>query len=170
MLNIQDYKLGENTKLLTLATVDDFRVTSLALAQQARRTLHIFTQDLDHALFDIAEFEEATSQLARHSQYSHVRILLQDSSAAVRRGHRLVDLAHRLSSHIAIRKPIAEYADLRQSFLLADETGYVSRQMADRYSGVADFNDRSTARNLVNLFNEVWERSQSDPQLRRLYL
>jgi hypothetical protein len=88
----------------------------------------------------------------------------------VRRGHRLIDLAQRLSSKIEIRKPIAEYADINRTFFVADEAGYVSRPLAERYEGVANFSDRLSARNLVNTFNEVWERSQQDPQLRRLHL
>lgn len=170
MQDIQNHRLGETNELLALETASDHRAVALAMAQQAVRTLHIFTRDLDHAVFDTPEFEEAAAQLARGSQYSRIQLLVQDSSVAVRRGHRLVDLAQRLSSKIEIRKPVAEYADVNHAFFVADETGYISRQLADRYEAVANFSDRLTARNLVAFFDEVWERSQQDLQLRRLYL
>lgn len=170
MQDIQNHRLGETNELLTLETAGDHRAVALAMAQQATRTLHIFSRDLDHALFDNPEFEEAASQLARRSQYARIHILVQDSSAAMRSGHRLITLAQRLSSRIEIRKPVDEYAVINHAFFVADETGYISRQQADRYAGVANFYDRLTARDLVGFFNEVWERSQQDSQLRRLYL
>lgn len=170
MLDIQNHTLGETNELLTLESAAEHRAVALAMAQQAARTLHIFSRDLDPAVFDSAEFEEAVSALARHSQYSRIHILVQDSSRVVLHGHRLVNLAQRLSSKIEIRKPIAEYADINRAFFVADEAGYISRQLADRYEAVANFNDRLSARDLVGFFTEVWERSQQDSQLRRLHL
>lgn len=170
MQDIQNHKLGETNELLSLETAEDHRRVALAMAQQAVRNLYIFTYDLDRAVFDNPAFEEAASQLARRSQHSRIQILLQDASSAVRHGHRLVALAQRLSSKIEIRKPVAEYADITRSFFVADETGYVSRQLSDRYEAVANFSDRLLARDLVSFFNEVWERSQQDSQLRRLHL
>lgn len=170
MRDIQNHRLGQTNELLSLESAADHRTVTLAMAQQGARTLHIFTRDLDHAVFDTPEFEEAASRLARDSQYSRIRILVQDSSAAVRRGHRLVGLAQRLSSKIEIRKPVAEYADVNRAFFVADETGYITRQLADRYEAVANFCDRLAARDLVAFFTEVWERSQQDSQLRRLHL
>jgi hypothetical protein len=170
MQDIQGHKLGETNELLTLETAADHRAVVVAMAQQAVRSLHIFTRDLDHALYDTPEFEAAALNLVRTGQYARIHILVQDSSGALRRGHRLINLAQRLSSKIEIRKPIAEYADISRAFFVADETGYVSRQMADRYEGMANFSDRLTARDMVGFFNEVWERSQQDSQLRRLHL
>lgn len=170
MQDIQNHKLGETNELLSLETAGDHQTVALAMAQQAARSLHIFTHDLDHAIFDTPEFEEATSRLARGSQYARIQILVQDSSSAVRRGHRLVTLAQRLSSKIEIRKPVAEYADITRAFFVVDETAYITRQLADRYEAVANFSDRLTARDLVTFFNEVWQRSQQDSQLRRLHL
>lgn len=170
MLDLQNCKLGETRELLELNTPDENRDVALAMAQQARRTIMILTRDLDHLLYDTPEFEQAASTLARSSQHASVRILVQDSSKAVKDGHRLVALAQRISSRFEIRKPAEEYADVNHAFFVADQTGYISRQLADRYVGVANFDDRFSARNLVNFFNEVWARSHQDPQLRRLHL
>lgn len=170
MQDIQNHTLGETNELLSLEGVADHRAVILAMTRQAARTLHIFTRDLDPLLFDTAEFEAAALQLVRNSQYARIHILVQDSSGAMRSGHRLIALAQRLSSKIEIRKPVDEYAIINRAFFVVDETGYVSRQPAERYEGVANFNDRLAARDLVAFFNEVWERSQQDSQLRRLHL
>jgi len=170
MQDIQDYKLGETKELLNLESAEDHRNVVLAMTRQAKRSLHIFTYDMEHLVFDNAEFETAATDLLRGGQYAAIRILVQDSSRAVRNGHRLINLAQRLSSKIEIRKPIAEYADITRAFFVADETGYISRALADRYDAVANFNDRLSSRDLVKFFNEVWERSQQDSALRRLYM
>ncbi len=170
MQAIENYKLGETRELLELNTAEEHRELALAMAQQARRSILILTRDLDHPLYDTPEFEQATSELARGSQHARVRILVQDSGKAVKNGHRLVGLAQRISSRIEIRKPAEEYADVNHTFFVADQSGYISRQLADRYVGVANFDDRLSARNLVNFFTEIWDRSQQDPQLRRLHL
>ncbi len=170
MQEIQNYKLGETKELLNLESAEDHRNVVLAMTRQARRSLHIFTYDMEHAVFDNPEFEEAATDLLRGGQYATIRILVQDSNRAVRNGHRLINLAQRLSSKIEIRKPIAEYAEVTRAFFVADEAGYISRALADRYDAVANFNDRLSCRDLVKFFNEVWERSQQDSQLRRLYM
>lgn len=170
MPDIQDFRLGETNQLLELAVPDEHREVALAMTQQARRSIVILTRDLDHPLYDTPEFEQAAFELARGSQYARIRVLVQDSSRAVKNGHRLVGLAQRLSSRIEIRNPTEEYADVNHAFFVSDQTGYISRKLADRYEGTANFNDRLAARNLVNFFDEIWERSQQDPQLRRLHL
>jgi len=170
MLDIQNYRLGETNELLTLETSEQHREVAIAMAQQAHRSIHIFTHDLDNILYDNAAFDEAVSRLLRSSPQAHLQILVQDSDRAMRSGHRLINLAQRLSSKIEIRKPIPEYRDIARVFFVADETGYISRPLATRYEGVANFSDRLSARDLADFFREVWERSQPDSALRRLYI
>lgn len=162
--------LGEDETLLAPATAAENREVALALARQARRNLYLFTRDLDPAVYDSAEFAEAVSALVRGSERAHVHILVQDSARAAKDGHRVVELAQRLSSKVRIHRPSREYADLRETFLVADELGYLYRTVADRYEAQASFRDRKRARELTRQFEEVWQRSEPDPQLRRLSL
>lgn len=167
---IQDQKLGRDGGDISLATQEDNREAALALAGESRYTLHIYTRDLDHPVYDTDSFVEAVSQLARRAPQTHVYILVQDSQRVVKNGHRLVDLARRLTSHIEIRKPHEDYKDYNEAFLVADERGVIHRELADRHEGSVNFNAPLKARHLVKYFMEVWERSEPDPELRRLYL
>ena len=162
--------LGEDNRVLATTTSGENRDAAIAMAQQARRYLYIFSRDLDPALYDNTEFAEAVRALVRSRGRAHVHILVQNPARAVNDGHRLVNVAQRLSSKVRIHRPAREYTGLRETFLVADEMGYLHRNLAERYEGKASFRDRKRARELTRYFEEIWQRSEPDPQLRRLDL
>lgn len=168
--NIENFVLGETDKQVALDSSEDNRIAALVLAQQAQRSLRIFTRDLEAAVYNTLDFIEAVTKLATLSQYSMIHILIQDSTNVVKNGHRLVDLAYRLSSKIKLRKPCDEYRNYNEAFLIVDETGLMHKKLADRYEGMVNFNDSLETRNLAKFFDEVWEKSDPDPELRRLHL
>ena len=97
-------------------------------------------------------------------------MLIQDARQAVQRGHRLIELARQLSSTVESRRPAGEYRQFHETFLLADTTGYLHRRIPGRYEGTACFNAPGKAAEWEKYFMEVWERSEPDPELMRLYL
>ena len=142
----------------------------LSLATQARRALDIVSRHLDPALYDNEAFGAAIRELVVDSRRAQVRILLLDSAPVVARGHRLVELARRLSSFITIRIPAPEYKNLNEAWLVADATGYLSRRFSDRPEATANFADPRQATHLTNRFEEIWQRAQPDANMRRLHL
>lgn len=160
-------RLGVTAGEIELLTREDNQRVALALSEQARLSLDLYSRDLEPLLYDNDAFYEAVKQLALSSPRSRVRILLADSSLVVKRGHRLLRLAQRLSSSIEIRKPHSDYKEFNQTFLLADARGYLHRFHSDRYEGNADFNAPLKARELGNFFTEVWDKSLPDPELRQ---
>ena len=165
-----DFLLGITSGDIALRTIEQNRDTALAMAQQANRFIQIATRDLDALLYDNEPFIDAITALAKRHAKSHIDILVWDSMTAVKHGHRLINLAHRLSSYIQIRKPAEEHANYTEAFLVADGVGYMSRNLADRFDGVASFNAPMQARNLSQLFTTMWEKATPDPQLRRLHI
>lgn len=163
-------RLGEDGGPISLEGLADHRDAVDALLEQASRSVHIYTRDLESPLYDAPAIERALSRLARRSRHSHVHIIVQDSTRAVKQGHRLVTLAQRLSSHVQIRNPAPEHMDENGAFLIVDGTALLRRNLADRYKGMVDFNDRLAARELDRYFREVWEHGRPDPQLRRLLI
>lgn len=170
MSDWQDYKIGEQSDTLELSRSEEHQTLALQMMQQARLSVLIFSRDLDYKVFDHQAFIDAASDMAREHPHSHIHILLQNSNEIITRGHRMVELAQRLSSKIKIHNPSKQYEHFNESFMVVDETAYIKRPLADRYEGQASFNDRSAARDMIQLFNEIWERSTPDPQLRRLHL
>ncbi len=168
MTELADCILGETSFPIDVTTKEANGVAAQALVRQAKRSLYIHSRDLDHTVYDNRLFVEAVKNLATSSRFATVRILIQDSRKVVNTGHRLVDLAYRLSTAIKIRKPDAQFRDFNGAFLVVDDVGYLHRRVADRYEGIVNFNGPDKVAELIKYFRLVWEKSQPDPRIRRL--
>ncbi|AKH19867.1 hypothetical protein [Sedimenticola thiotaurini] len=169
-VNFDGLMLAESRERISLQGRDQFRQASEAMVRQAKRTLDIFTYDLDKPVFDQGDFLEAVKQLALTCRGMGIRILLQDSERARREGHRLVDLSRRITSKIEIRRPHEDYIDHPENFIIVDRIGYIRRRNTGLYEGEANFCHPMEARLLTDFFSEVWERSEQESSLRRLHL
>lgn len=136
----------------------------------ARREICIYTRDLEPAIYEDPEVLEAVRKVAVSGRGASVRILLQDPARVVREGHRLVDLAHRLSSVVQIRRPSEEDRNYPGAYALTDSGGYLYRTFGDRFDAEGDLCYPPRRDELKRLFDEVWERAESPPELRRLGL
>jgi len=105
-----------------------------------------------------------------HGPRARIRILLLDNQRLIKGGHRLLDLARRLTTSIELRRPIAEYRERPDEFLLVDHSAYLYREQADIPHAVASYHDPLKARGLQGEFLEIWEHSEPDPEIRRLHL
>lgn len=163
-------ELGVSDAVLELDDSATVGAALLALASQARRSIEIVSRHLDPVLYDTDAFAAALRGLVVDSRRAQVRMLVLDPSPVVSRGHRLVELAQRLSSYVAIRVPGPEHREFNEAWLVADNTGYLHRRFSDRFEAVANFADRRFATHLANRFDEIWQRAQPDPNLRRLHI
>ena len=132
------------------------------------RTVRIYSQELDHSLFDRADVTDALSSFVRHGPPARLQILIHSSSSIVSRGHQLLELARRLDSKIEIRKVPGELATDRASFVLADERGYFLLPDHREYQAMANAFDPVEAERLAERFDYLWDRSEADPDLRVL--
>lgn len=166
------YILGETNAEIRIDTAEENRNAAMSLAKQARYSLNIFSQDLDAAIFNNKEFERCIFNLARRHPTSEIRILTKDSMKAVKQGHCLIRLAQSLTSSVFIHNPSKEYQEEMSSFLVADGVGllYRNRGIEQNYDAAFNFMSPQRASELDEYFNEVWERSLPDPQIRRLYM
>ena len=169
-LDVSSMQLGVDDLEFAMRTREHVRNMALSLATQARQELLLYTMDLEPEIFDQQPFLDAVSRLARQHSEAHVWILIENSRKAVQQGHRLIELSRRLSSHIHFRRPAPRYLDYGKAFLLCDNTGYSHRPLASRYEGTANFNNPGQTVSLKKYFMEVWDQSQPDEEMRRLYL
>ena len=170
MYSLDDHILAETDDLIPVKTREDNHLTAVQLVQQCKRNLEIISRKLDPAIYDTPDFVEALKQLALKSRHAHIRILVFESEAIIRRGHRLVELAQHLSSYIELRNPGIEYQSYNEALLIADETGYLHRDNAERYEGRVNFNGRRQSKLLLDRFEEMWESATPDPNLRRVHV
>ncbi|MGE5155615.1 MAG: hypothetical protein ACM3ST_16595 [Bdellovibrio bacteriovorus] len=146
------------------------REISQRLAEQARRELLIFTNDLEPDCYDQAPFVEAVRKLALASPHLPVRVLLRDPRGVALKGHRLITLARQLTSRIAIRRLGEDFKDRQDAFLIADGRGYCLRRLAAAAEAVSDLDGPRQARLLRADFEQMWGHGDVDSELRRLYL
>ena len=164
------FTIGDDSGPLPLTRREENAAAVARLAAAARCSLHLFTRDLDPFLYGRPEFLDPIRRLATGRGHARVEILVLDSHRAVRDGHRLIELARRLSSFIELRKLHPDYKDRLETFLIADERALLYREKADLYAGKVDFNAPIEAKQLLRLFNEAWEKSGPDQELRRLHV
>ena len=166
----KQYRFKQDVNDITLSSRDEVKVINIALTQQSTKKIDIISRSFDSFIYDNTDFIEAVRQLSIASKFTKVRILLKDSDPMVKNGHRIIDLIQQLTSSIEVRQISEEYKSSNEAYSLFDERGLIYLKHADRYDGIANFNRPRLAAELTAYFNEVWERSVPDPNLRRLHL
>jgi len=160
---------SQNSSRVILSSSQEYRDCAIELVGKGRRTLRLFSPDLEHDIYDNDDFTQSVLQLARVSRNSEIRILIRDTQPAVKRGHRLLDLSRRLTSIVDIRKFSIDSNELPPHVLLVDDSGVMIRANGEiQDTGFASFDDRGLNSTLALIFDELWHRSQSDFDLRGL--
>lgn len=163
-------RLGQPSGTIALSLREQHSAALAQMAAQATRTLDIFSYNLDATVFDTVAFIDAVKQLAIGSNNSRVRILIQEPRDLILRGHRIIELARRVSSRIHLHRAAMDDRKRADSFFIADQTGLIRRAYPERYEGTADFNAAGEARSYLKFFEEAWERSEPEAEFRRLHI
>jgi hypothetical protein len=161
--------LGSGTRTI-LSTMPEVRDASLKVAKSAQRLLSIFTQDLEPLVYGEEPFLEAIKRLVLARSYAKVRVLLADPSRAMVDNNRFLALARRLTSCIDLRAMSPEYPASAGAFIIADDKALVYRLQADRWDGISDMNDPAVVRRYLNFFDEVWQTSMQESQMRQMLM
>ena len=56
------------------------------------------------------------------------------------------------------------------AFIIADDKALVYRLQADRWDGISDMNDPAVVRRYLNFFDEVWQTSMQESQMRQMLM
>ncbi|HUB88345.1 MAG TPA: hypothetical protein VMA74_01305 [Dyella sp.] len=152
---------------------EDIAAIRLALLAAARYKLAIHLPALPaDILSSPAELAELR-RVAIAGRGAEIRIVLGDPDAALRMGHRLIDLAQRMPSVLRIRTPAEEDRSTEteaSSWLLNDTGGYLLLPDAERGEGRAALKDGPGQAPLLLRFEQLWERALPATQLQPLGL
>ncbi len=169
--DFSNHSLGESTEdTVKITAREENALAAVELVTQAKRKLSIISQELDPKVYDQPDFLEALRQMALKNRFVEVRILVTEPELIVRRGHKLIDLAGKISSFIELRKVSVRYKTFNEAVLIADEVGYLYRESMERYKGKVNFNSRRESKHLLDVFNEMWETAKPDPNLRKVVI
>jgi len=166
---LDNSKIGDSI-VIKLDDAEQNRIASQALAAQTRYSLDIVSRDLDHKIYDNEEFKNAIKDIATGNAKAKIRILIQDSDKSVKQGHRLVELARRLTSFIDIRIQGKRFKEFNEAWLIADAKAWIRRPFADKYMADVDFSAARQLRDIIKTFDSMWNEASHDPNLRRLSL
>lgn len=135
----------------------------------ARRSVSIYTRNLDPGVFDAPDVLDAFRRLGTRRQRIAIRILLQDAATPQRNGAPLIALAQRLPSVFAFRE-VADPVDrdYPSAFLVDDAGGYYFRPLGHRFDGETECDGASRARQLIDVFASPWERARIVSEYRAL--
>ena len=169
--DFSNHRLGESTEdTVKITAREENALAAVELVTQAKRKLSIISQELDPKVYDQPDFLEALRQMALKNRFVEIRILVSEPELIVRRGHKLLDLAGKISSFIELRKVSAKYKTFNEAVLIADEVGYLYRESTERYKGNVNFNSPRESKHLLDVFNEMWETAKPDPNLRKVLI
>ncbi|MCG8316542.1 MAG: hypothetical protein MI976_25295 [Pseudomonadales bacterium] len=163
-------QLGESTGTMTLDGKDDFRAALDNMAQQARHSIKIFTQELDHELYDDVDFLKVASDVGRNRKHCEIQILVKDANKATKLGHRLVELHRRLPTSILIHQLPRDYIEDNDEYMLVDDIGLVKRYTIGYMQGCCEFKSIPEAQKKARYFDSIWQRSEPCQDLRRISL
>jgi hypothetical protein len=149
-----------------LSNLDEYRAAVAEIATRARRTLSIYTTDLEPQIYDTDLFLEPVKRLVLARSHARLRVLISDPSRVSREGNRFMQMARRLTSYIDLRNVAPEYRSNPCSFIVADDKAMAYRQQSSRWDGIVEFNDQAVVRRYLSYFDEVWAGSIIQPELR----
>jgi len=146
----------------------DAAVTALlSVIAGARRSLLVYSRELDPGLLDTPEALAALRRFATHG--GEARLLLQDPATPQRALSPLIGLAQRLPSAFAFRA-VEEPGDRAypSAFVVNDRGGWYFRTLGHRFDGETELDGEARARQLRSAFEPMWERARACTEFRAL--
>ena len=151
-----------------IASMAENRSAAAEIAAQAKRWISIYTPDLEPGIYDHEEFLDVAKRLVLAKRYARIRVLISEPHRTVRIGNRLVSVGRRLNSYIEFRNVHQDYRDHREAYLIADDTALLYRVEGRKWEGIADTYEPAVARRYLGLFDEIWNASEIEQELREL--
>jgi len=169
-MELSDYILGDTAELQSFDGRLDNREVVLSLCSQAQQQIRIFTPDLENPVYDNPDLIRALTVLTTRNRKTHIKVLIKDSTQAIKTGHRLIELSRRLTSSIFLHRMPAHIENRDTAFLIVDNSGYCHKHVGTLYHGQFNFNDKIKVRDLGKFFDDAWDQSRADPEMRQLFI
>lgn len=142
--------------LHVIGSLEEVRGATETVAGGAQRLISIMTPDLEPEIYDQGVFLEIIKRFVLGRSFAKVRVLLRDQARLANGANRFIAMAYRLTSYLEIRVRAPEYRELTAAYCIADDRAMVYRLRADRFEGIAGFNNPPMARQYLQEFDGVW--------------
>lgn len=156
----------------TLDGLDDSRRALLDVLNNLRRTLRLYAPLVRSDLYDDAEVLAAIRNRIVNQPKMRLQLLLPPAREWRSDCPGLARLAERLTSAILIhtlnREEVPDQPELGQAFIIADDRALLRFSDPRRLVGSYEPEPGERMKELLELFQNLWSRSQPDPWLQRL--
>lgn len=155
---------------VTLTSSSEHHAHTLKLIESATRSIYIHCHDLTPRIYNHPDIASALAHFViSNSAYRTVKISVNDINSIVSCDHKILDTCRRLTSNISMHKISQQHASHTESFMIIDEKILLTRTDYTLFDGSLRYNPKQ-AKEMLNLFNEIWSHSQTDSNLNRLYI
>ncbi|NVJ62424.1 MAG: hypothetical protein HWE27_18695 [Gammaproteobacteria bacterium] len=161
-------ELGETNDVFRLSRVGELKLASYRMFAQAKKTIDIFSYDLDPRVLSDREIEQAVLTLVKRSRHSRVRMLVFETTALQGVDHRLISLLQSFSSYITLKVLSKNYQTIPFSFYLVDDAGLIYRSNHNELETQVFFNEKLKVKDYQKQFDEMWEQSRIASEFRTL--
>jgi len=164
---LSNARIGQPQEIIKLEERNYSQAAANALAERAKHEVLIVSRVLDPLVFSTPEFIELLTPFVR-SKRATIRILVNDTYRLVKHSHRLGEFAVALSSKVSIRKIGIRQNDYNEAWMLADQVALLHLPQADKYQGTLDFYSPRKGKELIAVFDDMWDHADLIPDLRIL--
>jgi hypothetical protein len=169
IFSVSDFeRLGTTEDDMRLTDIKEIKKKTIEITDSAIRSIDIFTPDLEASIYNNEDFSKTLLRFVRENSNANIRILLIDSSHAIKSGHRILRLAQNITSSLIIRKPVEDYLDINASFIIADSISFIFHSNSFSNGSLYTPNSKPKTDRLLDFFNRAWDSSEQDIQTKRL--
>lgn len=157
---------------MTLDGLDDSRRAFLGLLDGMRRMLYLYTPLVRPELYNDPEVLAAIRNRVVNQPKVRFHLLLPPARDWRNGCPGLVRLGERLTTALILRTPNRQESpdrpELGQAFAIADDRTLLHFSDPRRLLGIYEPQPTERMKELLELFREIWNRAQADPDLRWL--
>lgn len=162
--------LGKTKISYMLESAQEFSEALSHLIKQARLSIRILSNDLDHPLFNDEKFVGNVASFLCNNKRATFKMLIHNTDGLRDRVHLLVPLAQRLTTFLEIKKCNPKYSSPSAVYIIVDDSGLLYRPNSEIYHGFVNAYHPRKCRELSYNFDYLWEHGLPECDIRTINL
>ena len=163
---IQTAVFRETNDTFKLKSYADGQQALVHLFKQANVSIKIYSHSLCPALFNSSTVIEACEQFCLKNHRTQIHIIVEETRPLTQISHRLLSLAHKHSSSIFLKKMKTDGPKRNDDYVCIDRSAYFQLPSSQHYESICNFSDAHRTAIFLTHFNDAWDVSFVDPELR----
>ncbi|MDF1689977.1 MAG: GNAT family acetyltransferase [Cycloclasticus sp.] len=160
----------ETKTTFNLTSFEEDILALVSLINQTHVEINIYSHTLNRLIFDTEAVVTACEKFCLKNHRTKINILVNETRPITRISHRLLGLSHRFPSSVFFKKTHADISHREDDFICFDKSGYLQIPNYQHYIGICNFSDADRTAQFLSYFNDAWERSAVDIELRSMPL